>query len=137
MRGLLDVHHMVCSLCRNRRYCGATCQLRHWESATDPHKLLCARRRESTGAGGLRTAWNRRRARTKSPRRLRRVVLFMGSDSMARWAQSNANCPSGPEVCMHLAYKGGFDALRRAHELGWPWNEWTCRDSHTKGASTC
>jgi hypothetical protein len=50
--GKLDVHHMVCKRCRNRRYCDATCQLRHWESATDPHKLHCVERRESAGAVG-------------------------------------------------------------------------------------
>jgi len=30
-----------------------------------------------------------------------KLFLFMGSDTMAIWAQSNANCVSGPEVCMH------------------------------------
>ena len=27
--GKLDVHHMICSRCYNRRYCDATCQLQH------------------------------------------------------------------------------------------------------------
>ena len=44
--GKLDVHHMICSRCHNRRYRGATCQLRHWNSATDPHTLNCVKRRE-------------------------------------------------------------------------------------------
>jgi TPR repeat protein len=50
--GELDVHHMICSRCRNRRYCDGICQLRHWESATDPHKLHCVKRRQSAAAGG-------------------------------------------------------------------------------------
>ena len=56
------------------------------------------------------------------------LVLFMGSDTMAMWAQSNANCVLGPEVCMHLATKGDLEGLKRAHRLGWPLNEWTCRE---------
>jgi TPR repeat protein len=44
--GKLDVHHMICSRCHNRRYCNASCQLQHWNSATDPHKLNCVERRE-------------------------------------------------------------------------------------------
>jgi hypothetical protein len=50
--GKLDVHLMICSQCRNRRYCDKGCQLWHWNSATDPHKLHCVKRREATGAGG-------------------------------------------------------------------------------------
>jgi hypothetical protein len=50
--GSLDVHHMVCSRCHNKRYCDAMCQGRHWESTTDPHKLHCVKRLESAGAGG-------------------------------------------------------------------------------------
>jgi TPR repeat protein len=50
--GKLDVHHMICSRCYNRRYCDTTCQLRHWESATDPHKLHCVKRRAAAEAGG-------------------------------------------------------------------------------------
>ena len=50
--GKLDVHHMICSWCRNVRYCGKGCQLRHWESPTDPHRPHCGRRREVAGAGG-------------------------------------------------------------------------------------
>jgi hypothetical protein len=50
--GKLDVHHMICSRCQNRRYCDHICQLRHWNSATDLHKLHCVKRRESAGAGG-------------------------------------------------------------------------------------
>jgi len=48
----LDVHHMICSRCHNRRYCGAICQLRHWNSPVDPHKLHCVKRRESARVGG-------------------------------------------------------------------------------------
>ena len=55
-----------------------------------------------------------------------KLVLFMGSDDMAMWVRSNANCPSGPVVCASFAQKGDFDALRRAHHHGWPLNEWTC-----------
>jgi len=51
--GKLDVHHMICSRCHNRRYCNATCQLRHWNSATNPHKLHSGQRRDSTGVGGV------------------------------------------------------------------------------------
>jgi len=61
------------------------------------------------------------------------LALFMGSNSMARWAWSNANCPKGPEVSMHLAWKGDVDAFKRANELGWPWNEWTCREFAHQG----
>ena len=50
--GKLDVHHMICSRCHNRRYCDAGCQLWHWNHPTDPHKLHCVKRRESAGAGG-------------------------------------------------------------------------------------
>jgi hypothetical protein len=50
--GKLDVYHMICSRCRNKRYCNKGCQLWHWNSATDPHKLHCVKRREATGAGG-------------------------------------------------------------------------------------
>ena len=50
--GKLDVHHIICSRCRNRRYCDKGCQLRHWNSPLDPHKLNCATRRESVGAEG-------------------------------------------------------------------------------------
>ena len=49
--GKLDVHHMVCSRCHNRRYCDATCQLRHWHSPADPHKIHCVKRRESAESG--------------------------------------------------------------------------------------
>ena len=42
--GKLDVHHMICSQCRNVRYCDALCQLRHWQSPADPHKLHCCPR---------------------------------------------------------------------------------------------
>jgi len=48
--GKLDVHHMICSRCRNRRYCDKGCQLWHWNSATDPHKLYCVKRREAAAA---------------------------------------------------------------------------------------
>jgi len=54
--GKLDVHHMICKRCYNRRYCDRTCQLRHWNSATEPHKLHCVERRESAGAGGSSSA---------------------------------------------------------------------------------
>ena len=50
--GKLDVHHVICSQCRNARYCDKGCQVRHWEHPTDPHKLHCVRRRESAEAGG-------------------------------------------------------------------------------------
>ena len=50
--GKLDVHHMICSQCRNRRYCDKGCQLWHWNSATDPHRLHCVKRCESAGEGG-------------------------------------------------------------------------------------
>jgi hypothetical protein len=50
--GELDVHHMICSRCRNVRYCGKGCQLQHWRDLTDPHTLHCVRQRESAGAGG-------------------------------------------------------------------------------------
>jgi TPR repeat protein len=43
--GKLDVHHMICSRCRNVRYCDAACQLRHWNSPADPHTLHCSPRR--------------------------------------------------------------------------------------------
>ena len=43
--GKLDVHHMFCAWCRNVRYCGGTCQLRHWHW----HKPHCGRRREVAG----------------------------------------------------------------------------------------
>jgi len=46
----LDVHHMICSRCRKVRYCGKDCQRRHWHDQTDPHKLSCVPRRESTAA---------------------------------------------------------------------------------------
>ena len=49
--GKLDVHHMICSLCRKVRFCGKECQLEHWNHPTDPHKLHCVKRRESAGAG--------------------------------------------------------------------------------------
>ena len=48
----LDVHHMVCTRCHNRRYCDKTCLLRHWNHPTDPHTLSCVKRREAAGAGG-------------------------------------------------------------------------------------
>ena len=48
--GQLDVHHMICAWCRNVRYCGGTCQLRHWQRLVDPHKPHCGRRREVAGA---------------------------------------------------------------------------------------
>jgi hypothetical protein len=50
--GELDVHHMICSQCRNVRYCGKGCQLLHWKHPTAPHTLHCVKRRESAGAGG-------------------------------------------------------------------------------------
>jgi len=43
--GELDVHHMICSQCRNVRYCEAACQLRHWQFPADQHKLHCCPRR--------------------------------------------------------------------------------------------
>jgi len=49
--GKLDVHHKICSRCYNRRFCDATCQLRHWNSAVDPHKHNCVKRRQAVGAG--------------------------------------------------------------------------------------
>ena len=49
--GKLDVHHIICSRCRNRRYCDPTCQLQHWNNTTDPHRVNCAKRREAAGAG--------------------------------------------------------------------------------------
>ena len=61
------------------------------------------------------------------------LVMFMASNSMARWAWSNTNCPKGPEVSMHLAWKGDINAFKRANELGWPWNEWTCREFAHQG----
>jgi hypothetical protein len=54
--GKLDVHHMICKRCHNRRYCDRTCQLRHWNSLVDPHKLHCVKRRESAGAGASSSA---------------------------------------------------------------------------------
>ena len=50
--GELDVHHMICSQCRNARYCDDDCQRRHWQCLMDPHKPHCVPRRESAGAGG-------------------------------------------------------------------------------------
>jgi len=50
--GKLDVHHMVCSRCHNRRYCDASCQLQHWNSSVDPHKLHCVKRRQPVEVGG-------------------------------------------------------------------------------------
>jgi len=47
--GELDVHHMICSRCRNVRYCDKGCQLQHWQ---DSHTLHCVQQRESVGAGG-------------------------------------------------------------------------------------
>ena len=49
--GKLDVHHMICSRCRKVRFCGAECQLQHWNHPKDPHKLHCKRRREAAGTG--------------------------------------------------------------------------------------
>jgi len=51
--GELDVHHMICSQCRDARYCDDDCQLRHWQCPTHPHKPHCVPRRESAGAGAL------------------------------------------------------------------------------------
>ena len=51
--GELDVHHMICSQCRDARYCDDDCQLRHWQCPTHPHKPHCVRRREAAGAGAL------------------------------------------------------------------------------------
>ena len=45
--GKIDVHHMVCKR-SYKRYCDATCQLRHWNSPADPHKLHCVKQREAT-----------------------------------------------------------------------------------------
>ena len=50
--GELDVHHMICSQCRDARYCDDDCQLRHWQCPTHPHKPHCVRRREAAGARG-------------------------------------------------------------------------------------
>ena len=50
--GKLDVLHMICSRCRNRRYCDPTCQLRHWNSPVDPHKLHCVKLARVGGGGG-------------------------------------------------------------------------------------
>jgi hypothetical protein len=50
--GELDVHHMICSQCRDARYCDDDCQLRHWQCLIDPHKPHCVPRREAAGAGG-------------------------------------------------------------------------------------
>jgi len=43
---------MICSQCRDARYCDDDCKLRHWQCPTHPHKPHCVRRRESAGAGG-------------------------------------------------------------------------------------
>ena len=50
--GELDVHHMICSQCRNARYCDDDCQQRHWQCLMDPHQPHCVPRRETAGAGG-------------------------------------------------------------------------------------
>jgi hypothetical protein len=50
--GKLDVHHMICSWCRNVRYCGTACQLVHWQSPADSHKPHRGRRRKAAVAGG-------------------------------------------------------------------------------------
>jgi len=50
--GELDVHHMICSQCRDARYCDDDCQLRHWQCPTHPHKLQCVPRREAAAADG-------------------------------------------------------------------------------------
>ena len=50
--GELDVHHMICSQCRDARYCDDDCQQRHCQCPTHPHKLNCVPRRELAGAGG-------------------------------------------------------------------------------------
>jgi hypothetical protein len=50
--GKLDVHHMICKRCHNRRYCDPSCQLQHWNNPVDPHKVHCVKRRESVDAGG-------------------------------------------------------------------------------------
>jgi len=49
--GELDVHHMICSQCRDARFCDDDCQLRHWQCPTHPHKPHCVRRREAMGVG--------------------------------------------------------------------------------------
>ena len=49
--GELDVHHMICSQCRNARYCDDDYQRRHWQCPTHPHKPHCVPRRESAGVG--------------------------------------------------------------------------------------
>jgi len=49
--GELDVHHMICPLCRDVRYCDRECQLLHWSCPTHPHKPHCVPQRESEGAG--------------------------------------------------------------------------------------
>jgi len=50
--GELDVHHLICSQCRNVRYCDKQCQWIHWKCPTDSHQLHCVPRRELAGAGG-------------------------------------------------------------------------------------
>ena len=50
--GELVLHHIICSRCHNKRCYNAQCQMKHWDSATDPHKLHCFMRRESAGALG-------------------------------------------------------------------------------------
>ena len=50
--GELDVHHMICSQCRDARNCDDDCQLRHWQCPTHPHKPHCVPRRDAAAAGG-------------------------------------------------------------------------------------
>jgi hypothetical protein len=34
------------------RFCDKECQLEHWNRPTDPHRLLCVKRREAAGEAG-------------------------------------------------------------------------------------
>jgi ribosomal protein L32 len=49
--GTLDVHHMMCPLCKMVRYCNRECQIAHWKRPTDSHRSLCAKTHRAPIAG--------------------------------------------------------------------------------------
>jgi hypothetical protein len=63
------------------------------------------------------------------------LALLSLTNRSVRAAVEESGLPvaSGPAVCMYLAHKSDFGSLRRAHELGWPWNEWTCSELALQG----
>jgi hypothetical protein len=54
--GTLDVHHMMCPLCKMVRYCNRECQVAHWKRPTDSHRSLCAKTHRAPTAVAVRTA---------------------------------------------------------------------------------